>query len=1038
MNKKRNIVEWAMHYRQIVILITAVLVAFGMFALSKINKNEFPDFTVRQGVVVAVYPGATVNEMEEQVTQPLENYIFTYKEVKKEKTKSYTRNGLTIVQVELNDDIDGANKENFWSRFKLGVQQFKSSLPSGVLALQVQDDFGDASALLITMESNEKTYRELNDYMDDLKARLRHIESVGRLSVYGGQQEQISVYVDTRKLAHYGIGQSVLSSALMTKGFNITAGTQAAPQYEAPIHVSRSLNMVNDVEQLIVYAGPDGNVVRVKDVAVVKHEYATPSSFVTNNGKKCLVLSVEMKKGRSITDMGADIQTQLEAFQKTLPKEVTMFTITDQSQVVGDSVVNFLKELLIAIIAVVIVVVLLMPMRVALVAASTIPISIFISLGLFYAFGIELNTVTLAALIVTLGMIVDNSIVIIDNYMELMAEGMSRWDASIKSARHFFKSILTATLAISITFFPLLATMTGMYHDFLLLFPWAILIVLLVSLVVAELITPFLQFYFIRKPIEERLGKDGQPRFSFMNLMQTYFDKLIDFCFRHPYGVIGSAVASVVVGSLLMMVLPQKMMPTAERNQFAVEIYLPTGASLQRTEMIADSLEHILRKDKRVVSIASFKGTSSPRFQTSYAPQFGGKNYAQFIVNTADSKATLGVLHDYRMKYTNAFPGAYVRFKQLNYSAEGNSVELRLSGDDPKQLQQTADSLTTVLRANDKLILVRNDMNEPLLTTDIQLDEQKANRLGVNNALVELTMATRYNQNGIPVATIWDGDDGIPVTLKSDKADKASINDLQDEPIPVMGGVKTVPLHQIAKVKPQWEVGQICHRNGQPTITIMADVVDDVNVMNVTTKLQKQIQSDKLPAGITMAWGGEYEQANEANPQIVNGLLISVVVIFFLMLGHFRKISTAFLLLLSLTLVVFGTAMGVLIPRGAFSLTCYLGVISLMGILVRNAIIMYDYAEELRETEHLSAHEAIQLSAKRRMRPIFLTSAAASMGVVPMMLGGSGLWAPMGNVIFFGTMITMLFILTVLPIAYWLTMSGSTRKRQASLEFEAQ
>ena len=1038
MNKKRDIVEWAMHYRQIVILITAVLVAFGMFALSKINKNEFPDFTVRQGVVVAVYPGVTVNEMEEQVTQPLENYIFTYKEVKKEKTKSYTRNGLTIVQVELNDDIDGANKENFWSRFKLGVQQFKSSLPSGVLALQVQDDFGDASALLITMESNEKTYRELNGYMDDLKARLRHIESVGRLSVYGGQQEQISVYVDTRKLAHYGIGQSVLSSALMTKGFNITAGTQAAPQYEAPIHVSRSLNMVNDVERLIVYAGPDGNVVRVKDVAVVKHEYATPSSFVTNNGKKCLVLSIEMKKGRSITDMGADIKTQLEAFQKTLPKEVTMFTITDQSQVVGDSVVNFLKELLIAIIAVVIVVVLLMPMRVALVAASTIPISIFISLGLFYAFGIELNTVTLAALIVTLGMIVDNSIVIIDNYMELMAEGMSRWDASIKSARHFFKSILTATLAISITFFPLLATMTGMYHDFLLLFPWAILIVLLVSLVVAELITPFLQFYFIRKPIEERLGKDGQPRFSFMNLMQTYFDKLIDFCFRHPYGVMGFAVASVVVGSLLMMVLPQKMMPTAERNQFAVEIYLPTGASLKRTEMIADSLEHILRKDKRVVSITSFKGTSSPRFQTSYAPQFGGKNYAQFIVNTADNKATLGVLHDYRMKYTNAFPDAYVRFKQLNYSAEGNSVELRLSGDDPKQLQQTADSLTTVLRANDKLILVRNDMNEPLLTTDIQLDEQKANRLGVNNALVELTMATRYNQSGIPVATIWDGDDGMPVTLKSDKADEASINDLQDEPIPVMGGVKTVPLHQIAKVKPQWEVGQICHRNGQPTITIMADVVDDVNVMNVTTKLQKQIQPDKLPAGITMAWGGEYEQANEANPQIVNGLLISVVVIFFLMLGHFRKISTAFLLLLSLALVVFGTAMGVLIPGSAFSLTCYLGVISLMGILVRNAIIMYDYAEELRETEHLSAHEAIQLSAKRRMRPIFLTSAAASMGVVPMMVGGSGLWAPMGNVIFFGTMITMLFILTVLPIAYWLTMSGSTRKRQASLEFEAQ
>ena len=415
MEKKRNIIEWAMHYRQIVVFITALLVAFGVFALDRMNKNEFPDFTVRQGVVVAVYPGANVSEMEQQVTKPLENYIFTYKEVKKAKTKSFTRDGVAIIQIELNDDINGADKENFWSRFKLGVQQFKASLPSGVLALQVQDDFGDASSLLITMESNEKTYRELNDYMDDLKERLRDIESVGRLNVYGRQHEQISVYVDTRKLAQYGIGPSVVSTALMAKGFNTTAGAQQTPRYEAPIHVDRSLNKVNDVEQMIVYAGPDGKVVRVKDIADVHREYPAPTSIVTNNGKKCIVLSVEMKKGRSITDMGEAVKKQIADFQQTLPKDVTMFTITDQSQVVHDSVVNFLKELLIAIIAVVVVVLLLMPMRVALVAASTIPVTIFISLGLFYAFGIELNTVTLAALIVTLGMIVDNSIVIIDS-----------------------------------------------------------------------------------------------------------------------------------------------------------------------------------------------------------------------------------------------------------------------------------------------------------------------------------------------------------------------------------------------------------------------------------------------------------------------------------------------------------------------------------------------------------------------------------------------------------------------------------------------
>ena len=1038
MEKKRNIIEWAMHYRQIVVFITALLVAFGVFALDRMNKNEFPDFTVRQGVVVAVYPGANVSEMEQQVTKPLENYIFTYKEVKKAKTKSFTRDGVAIIQIELNDDINGADKENFWSRFKLGVQQFKASLPSGVLALQVQDDFGDASSLLITMESNEKTYRELNDYMDDLKERLRDIESVGRLNVYGRQHEQISVYVDTRKLAQYGIGPSVVSTALMAKGFNTTAGAQQTPRYEAPIHVDRSLNKVNDVEQMIVYAGPDGKVVRVKDIADVRREYPAPTSIVTNNGKKCIVLSVEMKKGRSITDMGEAVKKQIADFQQTLPKDVTMFTITDQSQVVHDSVVNFLKELLIAIIAVVVVVLLLMPMRVALVAASTIPVTIFISLGLFYAFGIELNTVTLAALIVTLGMIVDNSIVIIDNYMELLADGMPRWQASIQSANHFFKSILTATLAISITFFPLLLTMTGMFYDFLLLFPWGITIVLMVSLAVAELLTPFLQFYFIREPMRQRMDKDGKPAFSFLNLMQKYFDRLIDFCFRHPYGVMGVAVVSVVAGMGLITILPQKMMPTAERNQFAVEIYLPTGTALTKTEAVADSLEHILRKDRRVVSIASFKGTASPRFQTAYAPQFGGKNYAQFIVNTTDDKATETVLADYRMRYTNAFPGAYVRFKQLSYSMEGNSVELRLSGDDWQQLKHTADSITALFRADSDLLLARNDVGEPLLTTDIHLDEQKANRLGISNALVELTMATRYSQGGIPVATVWDGDYGTPVALKTDKANHATVTDIADEPIPVAGGLKTVPLRQIAKVTPRWDYGQICHRNGRRTITVMADVVDGVNVMNKTAQLQKQLPADRMPDGVKAEWGGEYEQSNEANPQILSGLLISTVIIFFLMLGHFRKISTALLLLVSLTLVLFGTAMGVLIPGSEFSLTCYLGVISLMGILVRNAIIMYDYAEELRETEHLTAHQAIQTSAKRRMRPIFLTSAAASMGVVPMMLGGSGLWAPMGNVIFFGTIITMFFILTILPIAYWLLMSGTTKRRTKSLELEAQ
>ena len=339
--------------------------------------------------------------------------------------------------------------------------------------------------------------------------------------------------------------------------------------------------------------------------------------------------------------MGEEVDRVLTAFKSELPSEVNMYRITDQARVVGDSVNTFLRELLIAIGAVVIVVMLLLPLKVALVAASTIPITIFISLGLFYAFGIELNTVTLAALIVTLGMIVDNSIVIIDSYLEKLGEGMSRWHASIQSATHFFKSIFSATLAISITFFPFLLVVKGMIHDFLLSFPWSITLILGVSLLVAMLLVPFMQFWFIRKPMPS-----VQKGFSFLAVLQKYYNRLLDVCFAHPYVTLLVGIVSVGVGVVLMGRLPQRLMPMADRDQFAVEIYLPTGSAVEKTAAVADSVEHLLRRDPRVLSVTAFVGCSSPRFHTAYAPQLGGTNYAQLIVNTTGNRETVELLDE--------------------------------------------------------------------------------------------------------------------------------------------------------------------------------------------------------------------------------------------------------------------------------------------------------------------------------------------------------------------------------------------------------
>ena len=324
--KKMSLQEWSMHYRQIIILLVSCFVAMGIYGLAHINKNEFPDFTIRQGLVIAVYPGVTVQDMEEQVTKPLEKYIFTYKEVKKEKTVSFTKDGIAIIRVELNDEL--TDKDAFWSKFKHGVQGFKHSLPEGVLAIQVNDDFGDTSALLLSMESEDKTYRELNDYMNQLIDSLRMIPSVGKMSVFGLQKDQVSIYINSDKLSHYGISYLLIAHQLKAKGFVTTAGRLKNDGNESPIYVDHALNKIYDVENTVIYTDASGNVVRLKDVATVKREYPKPKSFITNNGKKCLILSVEIKKGQDVSSMGAEIDKKLANIKQVLPEDVETTAIT--------------------------------------------------------------------------------------------------------------------------------------------------------------------------------------------------------------------------------------------------------------------------------------------------------------------------------------------------------------------------------------------------------------------------------------------------------------------------------------------------------------------------------------------------------------------------------------------------------------------------------------------------------------------------------------------------------------------------------------
>lgn len=1016
--KPNPIVVMGMKYSHLIILILSLLMAFGIFALEVINKQEFPVFTVREGVVAAIYPGASPEQIEEEVLKPLEDYIFSYKEVNKKKTHARVTSGTLIIFVELDDNVK--DTDSFWNEFKLGLEEEKLKLPPGVLGVETISNFGATSSLLITMQSNDKTYRELGSYMDDLVHWLRPVESVGSMTVTGKQNEQIAVYLDPQKLQHYAIRESTLGATLLAQGFKTTGGNLKESSYTRPIYVERAVRSVEDVADMIVLSSPEGAVVRLKDVAEIKREYPEPESFITNNFEKCVLLSIGMKEGYNVVEMGKEVQKRIEKFKETIPESVTLFNITDQPVVVNSSVNYFLVELLIAVVAVLVVIMILLPFKVAIIAAMTIPISIFISIGLFYAFGIELNTVTLACLILSLGMIVDNSVVIIDDYVELISERVDHYSATLRAGTEFFKAIFSATLAISITFFPFLMTVKGMFRDFITDFPWGLTIILFVSLIIAELLVPFLQYKLIKKPIyklQEEALKSGRKKFTIFSLMQKGYNKLIDICFKFRITTIIIGVLFIGLGVFLILTNPLQLMPIAERNQFAVEIFMPTGTSLDRTSQVADSLEKILAKDPRVVSIASFHGCSSPRFQATYAPQIGGPNYAQFIVNTKSNEATIEVLNEYTPLYEAYFPEALIRFKQLNYSNADNPVAVRLSGPDYHTLHAAADTVMAIAQKVPGLRNVHTSLGTPLMSALVVPDPERAQRLGINSVILESTLAMRYS-SGVPVAKMWEGDYGIPVVLKTARSSSGTPQELLETPV-TANGIGNVPLGQIANLKPQLNYGTLAHYSGLRTVEVIADLQRNMNAVNRTDALLDSIAKIKLPDDVLLTMGGEYEVNMTTLPEILLGLIISVVIIFLIILLHYAQVDTSLVLLCSLLLALPGAGIGLRIQPSPLSITCVLGLVSLMGILVRNAIVLIDYAEELRN-QGQTAFNAVLNASKRRMRPIFLTSAAATMGVLPMIIGQNALWKPMGVVIFWGTPITMIFILTVIPVAYCL------------------
>ena len=1032
MKEKMSWLKWPLEHYSISLLIVAILFIMGIYGMYVMPKDEFPHATIRQGVVVAVYPGATSEEVEQQVARPLERYLFTYGEVNREKTTTTSQNGMCIVMVKLNDDVN--NKDEVWSKIKHGLNAFKPQLPSGVLAIVVNDDFGNTSALLIAIESDQRNYRELKQYSDNLSDRLRHIPSVANVKLFGEQKEQISLYVDRQRLQAYGIGQQMLFSRLQAQGITTMSGSISDDDQQIPIHIENTENSEVEIANQIIFSDPvSGKVARVRDIARVVREYEPMSSRIEQNGHPCVLLSMEMAPGNNVMQYGDAVDRVLDEFRKNeLPADVKVTRIADKPKVVTLSITSFLRDLLISMLIIILVMMVLFPLRSAIVAAITIPLSTFVSVSIMYMMGIELNIVTLAAMIVVLGMIVDNSIVVIDGYLEYLGKGYEPKAAAIESARQYFMPMMLATICICAIFYPFLITMKGMFHDCLEDFPITITINLMVSLFLAVTVIPFLEVRII-KP--EKVSTGGN---AITKWVQNTYNHVLAWTFQHPWLTIVGGIGLILLSTLIVPTLKIRLFPYADRDQFAVEIFLPDGKGLAETELIADSVQHVLEKDERITGITGFIGCSSPRFMDAYAPQIAGSNYAQFIVNTKNDKATIALLAEYQPRLSEAFPKAYVKFKRLDY-LEVNELEYRFYGENLDSLHVVAERLMERMRQMPELEWVHTDYLQPYPIINVKLDPVTSAQLGITRTTAQLALSA--TSSDLRVGQIWEGDYEVPIVVKDDT--DMTFSDVENlgisSPMTMLsGGISktnsTVPLRQIATVSPLWSESRILHRGGERCITVTAQFTQGVYTAPVEKEIARIMQEDiQLPQGVRTEVGGEIEYGDEALPQIFGGIAIAEVIVFFFLLFNFKKYGITLVCMAALGLMTPGALIGLGLMGRALGLTSTFGLITLMGMIMRNEILIFEHANDLikkyvaehgdwtidRKAYNEAVRQAAYEAGKRRMVPIFLTTATTAVGVVPMIIAQSSFWMPVGVTIFAGGIGSLIMVVTMLPVIYW-------------------
>jgi multidrug efflux pump len=1017
-----NLSAWALEHQPLLRYLMVVLLVGGAFAFTALGQDEDPPFTFRAMVVRAYWPGSTAQQMAEQVTDKIEKKLQETPYL--DKVRSYSKPGETLVFVLLKDSSPPREISNVWYQVRKKIEDIRGQLPAGLQGPYFNDEFGDVYGVMFAFSTDGFTYRELKDYVEQVRQDLLRVPNVAKVDLFGVQDEKIYIEISHRRLAQLGLDIAQLAQQLNAQNAVEGAGVVVLPTDNVQVRVTGEFRTVEDLRLLPIRA--NGLTYKLGDVATIRRGYVEPprdkmrAGHRGETGRDVIGLGVSMTKGGDIIDLGRALGAAERRIEATLPVGIEMMKVADQPRAVATSVNEFLKVLAEALVIVLAVSFVSLglhtrPWRIdmgpGLVVLLTIPLVLAITFLGMWALGINLHKISLGALIIALGLLVDDAIIAVEMMVRKMEEGHDR----IAAATFMYEStafpMLTGTLITAAGFLPIaLAKSAAGEYTFSIFGVTALALV--ISWFVAVLLVPLLGVWLLKV---RALAAGGPSHDLFSGPFYARFRRLVDWCVEWRKTVIAITIASLALGIVGFRFVEQQFFPDSIRLELVVNLWLPEGSSIEATEEETKKFEQWLSVQPEVEHWVSYVGTGAPRFYLPQDQQFNNTNLAEIIV-TPRSLAGRDALRARAMDlFRNDFPNLRGRVKLLpNGPPVPYPVQFRVQGMDIATVRSVADRVKEVMRANANTVGVNDNWNEQVKSLKLTLDQDKARALGISSQA--LARAAQTILTGTTVAQFREGNQLIDIVLRQPWEERAVMSRLADANIPTTSG-RSVPLSQLVNVELGWEPGVVWRENRDFTITVQAEVKDGVQGPTVTAQINPKLDALRasLPPGYRIDVAGAAEESAKAGRSIAVNVPLMLFIVFTLLMLQLHSFSRSLLVFLTGPLGFIGAAATLLVFRAPFGFVAQLGVLALLGMIIRNSVILVDQIERDRAAG-VPAWDAIVEAAVRRFRPIMLTAAAAVLAMIP--LSRSVFWGPMAVAIMGGLIVATALTLLFLPALY--------------------